>query len=124
VREYQSSWARNKNATDPEHRERIRQAKREPTVVRRDKDAALRRLYGITLADYESMRDAQKGQCALCGSTPPSGGKGLAVDHDHATGVVRGLLCMVCNRFIVGAIERVPGILAQLPDYLRRGRAK
>lgn len=56
----------------------------------------LRRLYGITLEQFVMLCDAQGGACAICGK-PPDGGKRLAVDHCHNTGVVRALLCIPCN---------------------------
>ena len=44
--------------------------------------------------EYKEMLESQGGVCAICGAMP----KGrLAVDHDHATGQVRGLLCSPCN---------------------------
>lgn len=51
---------------------------------------------GITDADYAAMLAAQGGHCAICPSTPKT--RRLHVDHDHATGAVRGLLCHRCNR--------------------------
>ncbi|GGS42003.1 hypothetical protein F2B00_03325 [Streptomyces parvus] len=53
--------------------------------------------YGLTEAEYDSMLAAQGGVCAMCRETCVSG-RQLAVDHDHSTGVVRGLLCVKCNR--------------------------
>lgn len=64
--------------------------------VGKRRDEHLRRLYGISQAKYEEMLDAQGGVCAIC-EEPPNGGKALAVDHCHETGVVRGLLCSGCN---------------------------
>ncbi len=42
------------------------------------------------------MYDGQFGRCDMCGDLPPDGAS-LHVDHDHATGVVRALLCPPCN---------------------------
>jgi len=55
--------------------------------------------YGITQSDYQLMLDAQKGKCAICKSTYPQreGSYYLCVDHDHDSGMVRGLLCHKCN---------------------------
>ena len=66
------------------------------------RNSALRRYYGITIADYNAMLEEQRGCCALCGK--PVGEK-LAVDHDHTTGRVRGLLCILCNS-LLGWYER------------------
>ena len=72
------------------------EARRDRTLVRR---------YGITVEEYDALFDAQQGKCALCGGD--SNGRGrLAVDHDHATGRVRGLLCFTCNTAL-GRLERV-----------------
>jgi Recombination endonuclease VII len=61
------------------------------------KNAELRREHGITLADYEAQLAEQGGVCAICGTGEPRAGKHFAVDHDHASGARRGLLCMFCN---------------------------
>jgi hypothetical protein len=70
--------------------------------------------YGITEGHEASMLAAQAGGCAIC--TKP-----LArhhVDHDHATGAVRGLLCPACN-LGVGHLER-PGFLPAALAYLKK----
>lgn len=51
--------------------------------------------YGITLDEYEAMLAAQGGRCAICGKQ--AGKRRLSVDHNHATGKVRALLCIGCN---------------------------
>jgi len=53
--------------------------------------------FGITLADYDEMLEEQINGCAICGRTPEENGQRLAVDHDHDTGKIRGLLCTRCN---------------------------
>lgn len=55
----------------------------------------LRRKFGITPEDYATMLEAQGGVCLIC-QAPPKKHR-LAVDHDHATGAIRGLLCSKCN---------------------------
>lgn len=57
----------------------------------------LMKSYGITLEDYMDLDARQKSCCAIC-NMPEKEGKVLAVDHDHKTGAVRGLLCNNCNR--------------------------
>jgi hypothetical protein len=51
--------------------------------------------YELTLNDYLAMEIRQKGKCKICLDRHPS--DSMVVDHDHATGAVRGLLCQGCN---------------------------
>lgn len=80
------------------------------------KDAQMRVRFGITLAERNSMADSQNGGCAICGGI---GKRGLHVDHCHATGNVRGLLCVRCNTAI-GAFRDSPELLDAAAAYLRR----
>ncbi|MBS0167551.1 MAG: endonuclease VII domain-containing protein [Nitrospira sp.] len=57
----------------------------------------LKNRYRIGLATYNGMLDAQGHVCAICAAPDMVNGKRLAVDHDHKTGQVRGLLCTRCN---------------------------
>lgn len=59
---------------------------------RQQKDARLRKNYGISIETFESMCRAQNYECAIC-----SRKKMLCVDHNHTTGKVRSLLCSDCN---------------------------
>ena len=64
----------------------------------------LKRAYGLTVDQYNRMLAEQGGVCALCRAPETTPRKGtvmrLAVDHDHVTGIIRGLLCNRCNRVI------------------------
>lgn len=63
----------------------------------------LKKEYGLTLEQYDAMKAAQGGKCAICDRTHSQlqptkiQGDRLHVDHDHKTGKVRGLLCHHCN---------------------------
>ena len=59
--------------------------------------------FGITLLQYDEMFELQNGVCAICGQVDITGRR-LAVDHNHSTGEVRGLLCTKCN-VRVGVLE-------------------
>lgn len=65
------------------------------------RETHLRRHFGIGLADYAVLIAAQDNKCAICNEeeTEMRGGKvkALAVDHNHETDEVRGLLCVACN---------------------------
>ena len=63
------------------------------------RDAYLLRTFGITLEQFDAIAAAQGQVCAVC--KQPSD-KTFHVDHDHKTGVVRGLLCWQCNHRVVG----------------------
>lgn len=56
----------------------------------------MKKRYGITIEQYEELLVGQNGTCAICDEAC-STGRRLAVDHDHDTGQIRGLLCYRCN---------------------------
>lgn len=60
------------------------------------------RKYGISLAQYNQMLARQQNSCALCKKHKSHFSKNLAVDHNHKSGKVRGLLCFYCNKRVVG----------------------
>lgn len=53
--------------------------------------------YGITSEQVMDKIRAQGGKCAICGTLNPGGRGQFAVDHNHATGQIRGMLCQSCN---------------------------
>lgn len=75
--------------------------------------------YGLTLEDYQDLLDLQGGTCGICTKTPEQEGKNLAVDHDHVTGEVRGLLCSYHNHRVIGR-HRDGDLLRKMADYVER----
>jgi len=116
-----------KDSTKPERRKRCSYC-RECSKILRSKPSykisnrqsmrrrVLRRV-GLTIEDYEQMFENQDGVCAICANPP--GKKMLAIDHNHETGEVRGLLCGSCNTGI-GLLQDSPDILAAALEYLQK----
>ena len=78
----------------------------------------LKSIYGISYAEYLTMLEAQGGCCAICGTSDTGKRKAFAVDHNHTTGKVRGLLCSNCNTGI-GNLKEDEGIMLRAMEYLR-----
>jgi hypothetical protein len=53
--------------------------------------------FGISLEEYNQMFADQQGCCAICGKHQSEFKRRFAVDHNHETGKIRGLLCLSCN---------------------------
>lgn len=86
----------------------------------------LKRDYGLTLDDYNDMLRRQAHRCAVCRRAETVKGRGgqtrrLAVDHDHVTGAVRGLLCHRCN-ILVWALEDNHTTLDAIRRYVEEFR--
>jgi len=74
--------------------------------------------YGLTKDDYQRLISRCSGLCEIC-RCPPVTKVRLVIDHDHATGKVRGLLCDKCNTAI-GKLGDSTGSLFAAIDYLCR----
>jgi hypothetical protein len=83
------------------------------------KDKARRKPWRPQPAEYNRMFADQGGRCAICQAELPQ----LVVDHDHATGLVRGLLCANCNCGI-GFLRDDISILHSAARYLAAHSAK
>lgn len=96
---------------------------RDPERARRnERRKRLKQTYGISEADYDRMLAKQGGRCAICRARYADGEGGrLHVDHDHATGVVRGLLCAACNTGLGCFSDSTMALLAAVA-YLEVGR--
>lgn len=79
--------------------------------------ANLKRIYGITLNQYAELLERQEGGCALCTKRPSEEGQSLAIDHDHSTGEIRGLLCRYCNHRVIGR-HRDANLLRRMAEYV------
>lgn len=82
--------------------------------------AELLRRYDMTENDYEDTRAAQHYVCGICKKPESIPNRSLAIDHDHVTGWVRGLLCTRCNQ-VLGRIEDSLEWLRNAAIYLRYG---
>lgn len=87
------------------------------------KARALRDSFNLSFDDYLQMFNAQNGVCAICNQPETHRRQGklktLAVDHNHKTGAIRGLLCSDCNTGI-GKLKDDPKVLRSAIQYLER----
>ena len=128
-REYNRRSARVYRAANPEYAARQRAASKAYTARRRldpalrakwnaeSSERQYRKKYGITLAQKHEMLAAQGGRCAICLIDNPTTFRPWHVDHDHATGKVRGILCHHCN-MAAGAVKDNPTTAMRLVAYL------
>lgn len=82
-----SEYAKQKYRQDPSIKDRTKVTSRTYTAKR----------LGLSKDDLVKFYLAQNSKCAICGIPEKEHGKFLAIDHNHTTGKVRGLLCMACN---------------------------
>ncbi len=90
-----------------------------PDVGRKSR---LKKSYGISPEEYDTLYNTQKGLCSICGepeTTKTRSGniRRLAVDHNHITGQIRGLLCYTYNRAI-GLFKDSISIVTSALEYL------
>jgi hypothetical protein len=74
--------------------------------------------YKMTADQYDTLFVAQGGRCAICKEKAENFDRRLAVDHNHTTGKVRGLLCLFCNNQIVRVVENFSPLLKEAEFYL------
>ena len=99
----------------------------DPTIYERiEWPCKLKKLYGITVEQYDTLLAEQKGRCAVCGSTSSysrnyknTARAKFSVDHCHATGKVRGLLCTKCNRALGLLNDSIESVL-RMSEYLKK----
>ena len=112
------------------HKEELKERRRKYHLKNKiERNKAIRnwtliRDFGITEKDYQTFFKNQNGVCAICGTKESDLGnngkiKKLAVDHDHKTGKVRGLLCGRCN-LMLGRLKDSINLLNCAIKYLQR----
>ena len=87
---------------------------------KRYREQHLKRQYGIDHKEYDKILKQQNGCCSVCGTDKPGGkhqNKYFHVDHNHETGVVRGLLCSHCNTAL-GLFNEDVAIMKKAMVYL------
>ena len=93
-------WGKIKNNPEIKNKNRLR-----------TKKYNLKAVYNITLEDYNELVEKQNGLCAICGKVETTsnqfGSRPLCVDHNHETGIVRGLLCAQCNHLLGNAKDNI-----------------
>ena len=95
-RKYQRKYAQS-------HKEEIKKYKRKNK---------LKKKYGLSITEFDNMLLAQDNKCLICGqSLDLQNTKNVHVDHNHKTGIVRGILCSNCNKAL--------GFFRDNPEYLR-----
>jgi hypothetical protein len=100
--------------------EALARSRKNPGAERRRR---LRREFNMSTEDYESLLKSQQGVCAICRRPEPVKGRRLPVDHCHATGQVRGLLCSKCNQglgFLGDSLATLEAAQAYLRAFWRR----
>ena len=116
---YNREWKAKRYATDPVYAEKVRERARlwrqqnKERAATRDREYYAKKTetdpaykaykrnqhkawsYGMSLEQTRNL--LASGRCAICGTTEPGGRGGWHIDHDHATGAVRDILCHHCN---------------------------
>ena len=91
--------------------------------LRYNKNKQLKSDFGISIYTYQDMLEKQGGVCAVCKGPEIVMRNGvplmLAVDHDHVTGKVRGLLCSACNLGL-GIFKDSTSTLKAAIEYLNK----
>jgi hypothetical protein len=93
--EYQAIW-RAKNREKHNQQARESHNRNKAKHINRNRNYHLLKKYGITLEQKIEMIEIQEGKCKIC-NTEFSCTRATHVDHCHATGKIRGILCHVCN---------------------------
>ena len=92
-------------------------------VSKRSHDNRVVKIYGLSSGDYDRLYEIQEGKCYIC-RRATGASKRLAVDHNHVTGEVRGLLCKLCNRDVLGHLRHDIEAFKRAIEYLENPPAR
>ena len=109
---------------DAEHQElrksyeRSRPKRRELDPVKR-RGYKLKSTYGITAIQWDEIFEWQDFRCKCCATDEEHDRqKPWQVDHDHETGIIRGIICSRCNRLLAQAGDSAYGVAATFARLL------
>lgn len=91
--------------------------KRKNSILIRER--RLKKNWNLTIMEYNKMFDDQHGCCAICNTHQSKVKKSFSVDHNHATGKIRGLLCNTCNTSLGGFKDDI-NIIFKAIEYLKK----
>lgn len=77
--------------------------------------------YGITYDEWLNLMNSRGWSCEICGREVETSGRALAIDHDHSTGALRGVLCQRCN-CAIGLLSDNEETLHNAIEYLQRSK--
>lgn len=97
-------------------RQRERKATRPEVYKEQGFARSLRVKYGLTVQEWERLLELQGRKCPICSKALTR--KNTHVDHDHKTGIIRGLLCFECNTGIGKFHDSIERLLAAV-TYLQ-----
>jgi hypothetical protein len=119
-----AAYTRARRALDPEGNNRYQRewnAKNRGLRAQYRRRSLLKNTYGLTEAQFDELLARQNGRCPICLEhlelKNPPGMPKLAIDHDHVTGAIRGLLCGRCNAAI-GLLREDIAVASRAVDYL------
>lgn len=82
------------------------------------RESFLKFKYGTSEEEYRKLLELQLGGCAIC-KQPCKSGNRLAIDHNHKTNEIRGLLCHNCN-VALGLMNEDENLIWNMLEYLKR----
>lgn len=120
--EDQARYAANPEKKNAAGRAFYSNSKKDPTKHSANLDRIyfnrIKSAFGLSKEGYIRLFESQEGKCDICGVSPAKG-RHLAVDHDHTSGKVRGLLCSMCN-LAVGHVKESSEIGRKLVSYIEK----